>query len=143
MIRRKTDKPEVVEPPVEEPKETKPEFTLNASSKESNIPEELQNVEVTFAKEDNAVKATYQDLPEGYKPKGRLYLGNALVGMMKGRLEVLEESDSVSYIFGKGYATTNEYKFEARVQKTSDKSYTTLATQTFNVNEVAYDSDEL
>lgn len=136
--RRTTDEPEQSEPPVVEPEpELVPEFTLSGSAvKATNLPEDLQSVEVDFSFDEDTIKATYSGLPEEYTAKTNLYLGSAIVGLMKGRLESVKGDDWIGFKFGTGYATSNVYKFEFRGYNKTSRTYTTISTQEFTVKAV-------
>lgn len=105
----------------------------------TSIPEELQNVKVTFKRADNELKVVYQNVPEGYTPASQLYLGTALVGWMNGRLEEHKDGNTITVWFGKDAGTAANYKYNARLKK--DGTYTTIATQEFQVKKEGEDRD--
>lgn len=107
--------------------------TVGEATKGTSIPEELQNTTVEFSATNDTVVATFKDLPDGYSPKAQLYYGNALAGLMAGRIDVTTTKDSITVKFGTKAADKVEYKLNARVQKDDTKAYTTLATLPFNI----------
>lgn len=85
---------------------------------------------VSYEQTENGVKATVEGLPEGYVLKSRVWLGNAMVGLIPGRIDTEVTEDTVALKLG-NKAAGGEYTLEVRALKAG--TYTTLGKVKVNV----------